>query len=82
MIWLELEQQGIVNAGRIVAVGGAQPAGMKRLLGAAPPEHIVDLTSGQRRQSLLVLDSGHVVITALSVEEVAGLLNCVERCET
>lgn len=80
--WIEIGQQGIVNARRIVAVGGAQPAGMKRLLGAVSQERIVDLTGGRRRQSLLVLDTTHLVLTALPVEEVGRLLNAASGEKT
>lgn len=74
MEWIAIGELGVVNGERVVTVGAANPAGMKRLLGAVPQEQIIDLTGGRRRQSLLVLDSGHVVISALSVAEVGGLL--------
>lgn len=66
--WIDLEGQGLVNGQRIVAAGNAHSAGMRRLLGAAPDEKVVDLTGGRRRQCLLVLDSGHVVITASTLQ--------------
>jgi regulator of extracellular matrix RemA (YlzA/DUF370 family) len=66
--WIDLDGQGLLNGQRIVAVGNAHSAGMRRLLGAVPDEKVVDLTGGRRRQCLVVLDSGHVVITASTLQ--------------
>ena len=74
MLWVELEPAGLVNGARVVAVGKADAAGMKRLLSAVNLEQIVDLTGGRRRQSLLVIDSGHLVLSALDPTEIGRLL--------
>ena len=70
MNWLELADTGLVRPERIVAVGPADAAGMARLLRVTPQDRIVVLTGGRKRRSVLVLDSGHVVVTALTVEEI------------
>jgi regulator of extracellular matrix RemA (YlzA/DUF370 family) len=72
--WLELDGQGIVWLERLVAVARAESAAARRLIGATPLERIVNLTGGKRRQSLLVTDSGHVILTALTVKQIARLL--------
>ncbi len=79
--WIELEGQGLVNGQRIVAAGNAHSAGMRRLLGAVPDEKVVDLTGGRRRQCLLVLDSGHVVITANTLQSLQSGLFVGRACE-
>lgn len=73
--WIDIDGQGLVYAERVVSVGPAQSAAMKRLLGATPLTHLVVLTGGHKRRTLLLLDSGHVVVTALEIAEVAALLN-------
>lgn len=72
--WLPVEGQGMVAVNRLVAVGRLESMAMKRLLGAAPLDKIVSLTGGKKRRSLLIMDSGHLIITALTVEEIGRLL--------
>ena len=72
--WIQIGNVGMVLADRIVAVGPVESAPIKRLLAALPLDKIVVLTGGRRRQSVLVLDSGHVVVTALDVAEVEAAL--------
>lgn len=66
--WAEIEQSGLVNMQRIVAIGRADSAPIQRLIQQTSPDRIVKLTGGRRRQSVLVLDSGHLVITAVCVD--------------
>lgn len=73
-IWLEVGEQGMVAAARVVAVARAESAAARRLMSATPLEKIVTLCGGKKRQSLLVLDSGHLVVTALTVEQLGQLL--------
>jgi regulator of extracellular matrix RemA (YlzA/DUF370 family) len=74
MHWIRIHDQGLIPADRIVAVGRAESAAARRLLGAVPLERIVGLTAGRRRQSIIILDSGHVVLTGLAVGEIEALL--------
>ena len=56
---------------RIVAVAGARSAPIERLVRQATEEgRLIDLSFGRRVRSVLVLDSGHVVKTALTPETV------------
>ncbi|MCA9990465.1 MAG: DUF370 domain-containing protein [Anaerolineales bacterium] len=71
---IDLGPVGVVSAARVVTVARADTAGMRRLLGATPSDHILDLTGGQKRQAILVLDSGHVVLAAKSVQELSRQL--------
>ncbi len=73
--WVEIGRQGLVCVERIVSVGPAESAAMRRLLGATPLTHLVVLTGGRKRRTLLLLDSGHVVVTALEIGEVVALLD-------
>lgn len=74
MAWLTIDDVGAVDAGRVTAVMRADTGGAARLLRVTPPARVVALTGGRKRRSLLVLDSGHVVVTALTVEEVVERL--------
>jgi regulator of extracellular matrix RemA (YlzA/DUF370 family) len=61
---------GAVAAQRIVAVGQADSAPVRRALRYAA-EHglLIDLTYGRQAQAVLFMDSGHVVRIALSADE-------------
>jgi regulator of extracellular matrix RemA (YlzA/DUF370 family) len=69
MDWIPIENEGLVAARRIVAVGQAEAAPIRRLIQETAASHVVILTGGQKRQTVLVMDSGHVVITPLTMEE-------------
>ncbi len=72
--WIQIGNVGVVMADRVVAVGPVESAPIKRLLASLPLEKIVVLTGGRRRRSVLVLDSGHAVVTAMSVAEIETAL--------
>lgn len=74
MDWIAIENEGLVATGRIVAIGQVDAAPIRRLVQKTPEARVVILTGGQKRQTVLVLDSGHVVITPLTVAALMDLL--------
>lgn len=74
MNWMPIEADGLVDAHRVVAVAHIESAPIRRMIRDLPLSQVVVLTGGQKRQTVLVLDSGHVVITSLTIEEVEDLL--------
>lgn len=73
--WLAIGEAGFIQKERIVSIAPANTAPLRRLLKATPPERIVILTSGQRRQTAVLLDSGHLILTALTLAEWQALLH-------
>jgi hypothetical protein len=73
-MWLIIEDQGFIMINRILTVGRADSAAMEHLLKELPVSKIIGLTGGQKRRTVVVLDSGHVVLTALSVQQIVKLL--------
>ena len=73
--WLRLESEGAVAWGRIVAMGRAEAAPMRRLIQATRPSHIIMLTGGHKRKTVLLLDSGHLVISSLTAAEIFEEMN-------
>lgn len=69
MAWIAIGDLGMVQSERIVAIGHADSAPMRRLIAAAPPTNIVVLTGGRRRRTVILLDSEHIVITALTLTQ-------------
>lgn len=59
--------EGLVAAERVVAVTQLEAAPVRRMLRAAAPDRVVVMTGGRKRLTAVILDSGHVVITALEL---------------
>lgn len=68
MKWLVVAD-GVIALDRIVAVGRVESAPTKRLLAVVPPTRVVVLTGGRRKETVVFLDSGHAVITAVSLDK-------------
>ncbi len=66
----------VVAAPRVVAVVSPDSAPMKRLKDDAR-EHfkLIDATQGRRTRSILVTDTDHVILSALSAETIAERLS-------
>ena len=61
----------LINAGRIVAVIGADSAPAKRLVSAAKEKCLaIDATCGKKTKTVIVMDSGHVVMSAKTAEAI------------
>lgn len=74
MGYIVLNDGGFVRAERVLTIGRADSAAMRRLLASLPRGKIVNLTGGRRRQAVIVLDTGHAVVCAVSPDELHGQL--------
>lgn len=72
----------IVSAARIVAIVGPDAAPIKRIIQDAR-EHrlLIDASCGRKTRAVLMMDSGHVVLSALQTETIARRLNADYRAE-
>ena len=63
---------GLISAGRLIAVVAPDSAPVKRLVSEAKDHGmLIDATFGRKTAAVLVMDSDHVVLSALSVEKLA-----------
>jgi len=63
----------MVSAGRLVAIVSPESAPIKRVISDARDKgQLVDATYGRRTRAVLITDSGHVVLSAIQPETVAG----------
>ena len=63
----------IVAANRLVAIIGPESAPIKRTVQEArEANRLIDATCGRRTRAVLVLDSGHVILSAIQPETIAG----------
>ncbi len=73
---IEIGFGNYVASNRVVAVAGPESAPIKRLVQDAKDAGIaVDVTSGKKTQSVLLTDSGHIILSVLTPEEVQKRLD-------
>ncbi len=62
----------IVNATRVVAIVSPESAPIKRIIqDGKDAGRLVDATYGRRTRAVIMMDSGHVVLSAIQPETVA-----------
>ena len=66
----------IVSGSRIIAIVSPDSAPVKRLIQDARERRLlIDASCGRKTRAVLVMDSGHIVLSALQSETVARRLN-------
>ena len=66
----------IVSAARIVAIVSPESAPIKRLVQEARDnKSAVDATCGRKTRAVLIMDSGHIILSAVQPETVAGIMD-------
>lgn len=65
----------MVSAGRVIAIVSPESAPIKRMVQEARERSVlIDATYGRRTRAVLIMDSDHIVLSALQPETVAGRL--------
>jgi extracellular matrix regulatory protein A len=63
----------VLAVNHVVAIAAPNSAPTKRLIQRGKDENrAIDLTSGRRTKAVLVMDSGHIVLAAITPETIAG----------
>ena len=66
----------MINAQRLVSIVSPESAPIKRVIREAEDKRIlVNATYGRRTRAVIIMDSGHVVLSSLQPETVANRLN-------
>lgn len=69
----------MVSAGRLIAIVSPESAPIKRMVQEARDRGVlIDATYGRRTRAVLIMDSDHIVLSALQPETVAGRLGSKE----
>ena len=72
----------IVLAGRMIAVVAPTSMSVKRMVqDARETGRLIDATYKRRTRAVIILDSGHVVLSALQPETIAGRMTTKEAAE-
>ena len=66
----------IVSASRIIAIVSPESAPIKRIIKDARERGVlIDATYGRRTRAVVVMDSGHIILSAVQPETVANRLS-------
>ena len=66
----------IASAERIISIVSPESAPIKRIVQEAKDSKMaIDATYGRRTRSVIIMDSGHVILSAVQPETVAGRLS-------
>ncbi len=66
----------IVSAERIVSIVSPDSAPIKRIVQEAKDSKTaVDATYGRRTRSVIIMDSGHIILSAVQPETIAGRID-------
>lgn len=72
----------MISAGRLIAIVSPESAPIKRIIQDAREKgSVIDATYGRRTRAVIVMDSGHVILSAVQPETVAGRLGGEEEDE-
>lgn len=70
MTFLRIGYGNLVAAPRVIAVVSPESAPVRRLIADARDRAtLIDATSGKKTRAVLIMDSDHLVLSALTVEE-------------
>ena len=71
-----------VSANRIIAIVSPESAPIKRIVQEAKENgNAVDATYGRRTRAVIIMDSGHIILSAVQPETVAGRLDKEDEIE-
>lgn len=72
----------MVSANRVISIVSPESAPIKRIIQEAKDSKIViDATLGRRTRAVLIMDSGHVVLSSIQPETIAGRFTGTEEEE-
>ena len=66
----------IVSADRIISIVSPESAPIKRIVQEAKDaKTAIDATYGRRTRSVIIMDSGHIILSAVQPETIAGRID-------
>lgn len=81
-IMLNIGFGNVVAANRVVAIASPNSAPIKRLKDEARDEkRLIDVTHGRKTRSVLIMDSNHVILSAIQAETISQRLTTLKDAE-
>ena len=69
----------VVSSARVIAIVSPESAPIKRIVQEAKEKGMaIDATYGRRTRAVLIMDSGHVVLSAILPDTAAGRLGSID----
>ena len=76
MLFINIGFGNIVSAERIISIVSPESAPVKRIIQEAKDaKTAIDATCGRRTRSVLIMDSGNIILSAVQPETIAGRVN-------
>ena len=78
--FLKIGFGNLISVSRLIALVGPDSSPVKRLIQDARDRGtLIDATSGRKTRAVIVMDSDHLVLSALTVEELESSLREAEQ---
>lgn len=72
----------MISSSRLIAIVSPESAPIKRIIQEAKDKGtLIDATYGRRTRAVIVMDSDHVILSAVQPETVAGRLDDIDEDE-
>ena len=70
----------MINCGRLISIVSPESAPIKRVIREAEDKQmLINATYGRRTRAVIIMDSGHVVLSSLQPETVANRIDETEE---
>lgn len=80
MAFIQIGFGNIISSTRLISVVAPDSAPIRRLVQDARDRGaLIDASSGKKSKAVLIMDSDHVVLSALTVEDIESLLKSIEK---
>ncbi len=72
----------MLSAARVITIVAPEASPVKRMVQSARERHLlIDATCGRKTKSVIVTDSGHIVLSAISAETLAHRISGTDSGE-
>ena len=76
MKFINIGFNNLVSADRVIAVSSPDPAPMRRIVqDGKEAGKVIDCSAGKKTKSVIITDSGHIILSAISPEALEERLN-------
>lgn len=76
MKFVNIGFNNLVSADRVIAVSSPDPAPMRRIVqDGKEAGKVIDCSAGKKTKSVIITDSGHIILSALTAEALEERLN-------
>lgn len=83
MRFINIGFNNLVSSDRVIAVSSPDPAPMRRIVqDGKEAGKVIDCSAGKKTKSVIITDSGHIILSALSPDALEERLNDPSGAQT